>query len=541
MPTYPPMETLHNDLGEQEYISQHRGISPVACDEFVGVSGWPTTTIGAHHAWHSWRLPMSSPGFQPTGSGGWLPQWDTPKHCDLRDFNRFPHNPEDRYGYDSVPRPIMNTNHYAHSHRDPENYPYVQPSPSRYIHLSSHGVSPERLTDLDVEPKVTRKKGKTGGDAVDLDKQRNRESSFRHPPIDYSRRQIRLVRILPTEPGAPIKCKFALSMVDNKSVRYTALSYTWGSASSESDIVKITLHKQDFWTRRNLWCFLRQARDDPSLHAKWYWIDALCIDQAENGQDGQQEKNHQVNMMSQIYSNAHLVMTWLGEPAPEDCAALDALQSRIEGRSSDPQHDLIRQGLRYLGDASYWSRIWIIQEVVLARKARLRVGDYDFSWNSVYRMRLEARHSKSWSLHDMGWAMTNILDLRQDWYKGRPLDLVNGMRDFGTQKCSDPRDKIYGLLGLMTQKPCVPDYSKSSKDLYVEVVLWALGRDLIVPPTHNVDPARAGEYRVTVSPCRHLKLWTTALRLSAAESQHAQEQLANELGDDWPLIHPWNC
>jgi hypothetical protein len=169
---------------------------------------------------------------------------------------------------------------------------YDSSAPSRISSNSSRSVHGRRLE-------------------CDLDKIRNRDSFFRHPPIDFTRRQIRLVQVLPTESVEPIKCKFALSMVPNKSVRYTAWSYTWGGACKELDVVKIVLHKQEFWARRNLWWFLRQVRDDPALRSKWYWIDALCTDQAETGSDGHQEKNHQVNMMSQIYSNANLVVTWL--------------------------------------------------------------------------------------------------------------------------------------------------------------------------------------------------------------------------------------
>ncbi|KAH7347088.1 heterokaryon incompatibility protein-domain-containing protein, partial [Pyrenochaeta sp. MPI-SDFR-AT-0127] len=125
--------------------------------------------------------------------------------------------------------------------------------------------------------------------------------------------QIRLVRIIPSRGSSPIRCEFVLSMVDNHKKPYTALSYIWGPARERSDVVKIQLHDQDFWIRRNLWDFLQRARMDRSLCAKLFWIDAICIDQAGNGSNGLLEKNHQVNMMAEIYSNAHEVICWLGE------------------------------------------------------------------------------------------------------------------------------------------------------------------------------------------------------------------------------------
>ncbi|KAH7391101.1 heterokaryon incompatibility protein-domain-containing protein [Phaeosphaeria sp. MPI-PUGE-AT-0046c] len=527
IPTHPPIRTVCINPGERAYFSQYGGKSQVECEDHASGYEQSTATFGADHTWTS---PMSSPGLLSPKSGEW-PLWRLPRRPILIDSSAAPHNIEGRHADSFVPHISPNL-HYGNGGRGPGNYLYG--GTNACGQRASYGPRPKP----DVERKVVGRGRNIQGNVDDLDKQRNRTSSFRHPPIDFGRRQIRLVRVLPTEPGAPIKCKFALSMVDNKSVRYTALSYTWGSASSETDIERIILHKQNFWTRRNLWFFLRQVRDDPALSVNWYWIDALCIDQAETGRDGQQEKNHQVNMMSQIYSNAHSVMTWLGEPDPEEHAALDALQSCIDNRSCKRNHALIRRGLRYLGDAFYWSRIWIIQEMVLAKRARFRVGDYNFDWSSIYSMRLEARGSNTWRLQDMGWAMTNVLDLRQDWYRGRPLDLVNGMQDFGTRKCSDPRDKIYGLLGLMSHKPCIPDYSKSCKELYVEVVLWALRQDLIQAPARRIS---MGHTFNRCNPCAHLKLWSTALRLEASECQHAQEQLADELGNDWPLMHPWAC
>ncbi|KAH3954394.1 hypothetical protein HBH98_071250 [Parastagonospora nodorum] len=368
----------------------------------------------------------------------------------------------------------------------------------------------------------------------DLDKKRNRESAFRHPPIDFSRRQIRLVRVLQTEPDAPIRCKFALSLVHSKSVHYTALSYTWGGASHDSDLVKIILHKQDFWVRRNLWCFLRQVRDDPALRADWYWIDALCIDQAENGSSGNREKNHQVNMMGKIYSMAYLVITWLGEPPRQECAALDALQRFLEGAESEMHSGQIQKALKYLGDSTYWSRIWIIQEMVLAREVNFRVGPYEFDWNNIYAMRINSRLSNISHIQDLGWAMINILDLRHDRFHGRSLDLFTALNDFGIQECADPRDKIYGLLGLMDRKPFRADYSKPCVELFVDVVVivWEFDNRPEFFPVYTTR-GRKGEYHHVVL-CAQSMMWGIRLGLTSSDFREAQALL---LGGKHLILH----
>jgi hypothetical protein len=62
----------------------------------------------------------------------------------------------------------------------------------------------------------------------------------------------------------------------------------------------------------------------------------------------------------------------------------------------------------------------------------------------------------------MGWTMTNLLDLRHDWFRGSRLNVESALGDFGVQQCSDLRDKVYGLLGLMAEKPCMADYAQST-------------------------------------------------------------------------------
>lgn len=92
--------------------------------------------------------------------------------------------------------------------------------------------------------------------------------------------------------------------------KFTVLSYRWGDDTSE----KIVYSGQDGTTevpiRKGLHQALRRIRfaHKPRL----VWADALCIDQANT-----EEKNSQVRLMSEIYSNA-LVCVWLGADYDEE-------------------------------------------------------------------------------------------------------------------------------------------------------------------------------------------------------------------------------
>lgn len=200
-----------------------------------------------------------------------------------------------------------------------------------------------------------------------------------------------------------------------RNVEYTALSFRWGSANKE---VEILLNGHPFSIRRNLWESLDEAQ--LSKHTGYLWIDAICIDQRDL-----QERNHQVALMRQIYSNADKVMVWLAKELAMNatptisqgwlcekakypglcekpvlrvfqeidqqlCQAIPAL---LDGNNTDLQHlprlgymDGVLDGLERLFLVQYWERIWIAQEYILAQKIELRVGPDKLCRNALSRL-----------------------------------------------------------------------------------------------------------------------------------------------------------
>jgi hypothetical protein len=162
---------------------------------------------------------------------------------------------------------------------------------------------------------------------------------------------------------------------------------------------------------------------------QWLWADALCINQKHD-----QEKNHQVPLMEQIYSSAERVFAWLGDEKNERASkAVDAnniilhairqlpgyefIQGSVQdgGLSCSKQEVLAEVGGEILGAITdltwltehyttqsvpeeshilsdavvelfrlpYWTRLWILQELVLARDAVLLCGPMKISWLEV--------------------------------------------------------------------------------------------------------------------------------------------------------------
>jgi hypothetical protein len=192
---------------------------------------------------------------------------------------------------------------------------------------------------------------------------------------------IRVITIRPSITGSdPISCDFHLMDLDTRyPEQYMALSYTWGEPPS-TEIVN--LNGEPFPVRKNLWDFLSQARSN--YLEENLWIDALCIDQSVN-----EERTHQVSIMGKIYSSASCVIVWLGlysGLAAEGVLFIDAayLSDHLTSDTfvSEDVSDYLTSGtlrdyedqLEKLFKLPYWTRIWIVQEYVLAKSIEIWLG-----------------------------------------------------------------------------------------------------------------------------------------------------------------------
>ncbi|RSL81360.1 hypothetical protein BHE90_009798 [Fusarium euwallaceae] len=89
---------------------------------------------------------------------------------------------------------------------------------------------------------------------------------------------------------------------------YVALSYIWGTSSSKDAIIEISGHP--FQVRESLFQAIKVLVSDNRNGIIRIWIDQICINQNDN-----MEKEHQVQLMSKIYSQARLVICRLGDEA----------------------------------------------------------------------------------------------------------------------------------------------------------------------------------------------------------------------------------
>ena len=129
--------------------------------------------------------------------------------------------------------------------------------------------------------------------------------------------------------------------------------------------------------RRNLGDFLRMyAETKAGPDGIELWIDALCIDQ-----ENDQERNHQVGLMGRLYSSARTVLVWLG---PACSVSEHFYRYRITlHKAAKTYADLVliendppsaKPFYKRLVGCQYWTRIWDLQEILLARNVAFYIG-----------------------------------------------------------------------------------------------------------------------------------------------------------------------
>lgn len=186
---------------------------------------------------------------------------------------------------------------------------------------------------------------------------------------------------------------YALSSEDlNQPTWYTALSYTWGEPDPTTDAV-IECGGNKIKITHSLETALRHFRQKD--HSINMWVDQICINQSNN-----KEKEQQIPLMSKIYGQAASTVIWLGEATEGSVEAFELLKRLgifFDGcDSSIPPEDFERvffcsakdhrwKHLWDLVNRRWFTRLWIIQEVILSGNAWIVCGETELHWEYFVR------------------------------------------------------------------------------------------------------------------------------------------------------------
>jgi hypothetical protein len=198
----------------------------------------------------------------------------------------------------------------------------------------------------------------------------DRDGGSPYHPLDQSKRQFRLLRLLESTSDC-INCEIRIfSLADNDQPPWKALSYRWGD--DEPEFV-VHVNDQAIPIRKNLHKIITQMIMEE--RRDWIFIDALCINQ-----DDKWEKPGQVQLMGEVYRQADEVVAWIVfEPSNED-------EEMTDGPVYDPYRSpsVWRAQLESsVLENSYWSRLWIVQEVLLAKRLTIRMGAAEVEWSNL--------------------------------------------------------------------------------------------------------------------------------------------------------------
>jgi len=189
----------------------------------------------------------------------------------------------------------------------------------------------------------------------------------------------------------------------------------------------------------------------------YLWIDQICIDQSSVS-----ERNHQVAMMASIYSECSETIIWLGSiPKNPDAPCM----VREMGPSSAPEESVL-QAVASIIRHDYFTRLWIVQEIILSKCKRVlcshpSAGAIWVDWaNLAYiARRFQYRLPSTPAKH-----------LVKDHLQEFELNLIQVVRFFSKGHCHDPRDKVYGLMGLVQEDQRLTiDYAKPLEEILADM------------------------------------------------------------------------
>lgn len=167
--------------------------------------------------------------------------------------------------------------------------------------------------------------------------------------------------------------------VDDNVIEYEALSWCWGQEVKDR---AVRIQEGGKYYRlavtRDLTMALKYLRHPHE--ERILWIDALCINQ-----ENHEERNHQVQMMSLIYSGAKQACIWLGEDTDDSTTAIRFIHEILKLENFDTiserrENALKWQSLLLLMQRPWFSRRWVVQEIALAKSATIYCGNDKITW-----------------------------------------------------------------------------------------------------------------------------------------------------------------
>ena len=343
--------------------------------------------------------------------------------------------------------------------------------------------------------------------------------------LDSTRHEIRLLTLHPTtDESDRIRCSLSHAELnpENEATApvYEALSYVWGEPIFSEPVL---LNDHEFFITPSLKYALSYLRS--RTEPRTLWVDAVCINQSDI-----EERNQQVALMREIYSRCQRDIAWIdpmiGRSFDSSQLARPTLRHEVEkaikegmelmqnitAKNSKTLKNLqdtdqtdgyllqydTQERLRAVFDApTIWKRLWVMQELSLAPRLTLVCEDAELDWDCLSALLKDEPYFDAFHMYMSHWLLqkysengtfsfnyplweeifvtVKLIEDQRRLFR-QPGHVHSGLMDvltrFREMESTDPRDKIFGLLGLVTEDHGIDiDYTKSVGELYQETTL----------------------------------------------------------------------
>ncbi|KAK8093705.1 hypothetical protein PG997_000390 [Apiospora hydei] len=318
---------------------------------------------------------------------------------------------------------------------------------------------------------------------------------FIHQPLGDASRQIRLVTIEPIDHAHPtvIVCRMETFQLEGDGrPPYKALSYQWNALEGAKFIM---LNVKLIKVTSNLYQALMQFRRDTTI--RHLWIDALCIDQTNHD-----EKSQQIPLMGNIFAYADEVLVWLtgrGMDLVDHERAVNFLEDWVGAAISAQESPEVESPDYHQQPTSLCRADSLFRVVALnldAFQAAITPFD-DERWMELYPL----LHCQYWGRPELSspaqseegpgiwlrafsyqsWILPAVEKLSLLYgtkvTSGLSMSLADIVDLTGGSEATDPRDRVYGLLGLVdSQNAIEPDYDMTAAEVYTRFATDEIAR-----------------------------------------------------------------
>ncbi|RFU76430.1 hypothetical protein TARUN_5786 [Trichoderma arundinaceum] len=249
-----------------------------------------------------------------------------------------------------------------------------------------------------------------------------------------------------------------------------AISYTWSGQALDRPVYA---NDKAYLITKNEEDIMRRLRPSRPGSFKDLWIDAICINQKDDG-----EKSVQVKLMFEAYAKAQRVNIWLGQGSKSTALTLKWLRWYNSKR-------VFKTGLAELASLEYWERAWTVQEANVNGSCFILCG-------SSVTFRLDLFYQSHYMIPPMYiFSSLNNSKLTQP-YSLHMLDVyrTNVNSEFGNEildvlcrtKATIPKDKLFAIRGVFPDSlgALTVDYAASDGDVITEAA------HIVLQETRNV-------------------------------------------------------